>query len=520
MAMLTDIRVRQREYLLEISRALTAQLDLNSVLRRILEVAAELLSSNVGLIVLRLEDGSFAPRASYGLPAQFLPVFAPLWADPPERDAAGNWIVPQIDRKVATITRSGDFGLRQTVFIPMMVGGDLVGIIYFFRAYSGMFSINDREMLRSFADQAAIAVHNAQLYAQVTRDKQRLDAIIDATADGVLILDHTQRIAVFNRALARMTGLAADEALGLQHDEVMVIDAKRNGLTLSEAAANGWPLRSSSAIYVEGDLRKTDGSHVPVGITYAALFDRDDRLVNIIANVRDMTRLREADDVKNTFISVISHELKTPVALIKGYAGTLRREDAKWDAATVRDSAAIIEEEADRLTHLIDNLLDASRLQAGALKLNIADVALDQLAAHIVEKFSVEAQHHPIALDFPANFPTVPADAVRLEQVLSNLINNAMKYSPADTPIQIVGRFNPREVTVTVIDRGIGIPLEEQARIFERFYRVDDALSRRTQGSGLGLYLAKAVVDAHHGRIWVSSQPGQGSAFSFALPRE
>ncbi len=518
--MLTDYRVRQREYLLEISRALTAQLDLNSVLRRILDAAAELLASNVGLIVLRQGDGSFAPRATHGIPAQLLPLFAPLWADAPERDYAGNWSVPQLDRKVAAIARAGDFGLRQTVAIPLIAGDQLVGMIYIFRGYSGVFTSNDRQVLQSFADQAAIAVHNAQLYQQVTQDKQRLDAIIEASADGVLILDAAHRISVFNRALSRMTNFSADAALGALHDDVIVIAVKRAGLTLSEAEANGWPLRENSAIYVEGDLRRADGSHIPVGITYAALFDRDDRVVNIIANVRDMTRLREADDLKNTFISVISHELKTPVALIKGYAGTLRREDARWDAHTVRDSAAIIEEEADRLTQLIDNLLDASRLQAGGLKLNISDVALDQLAAHMVEKFSVEAQQHPITLDFPPNFPTVPADATRIEQVLSNLINNAMKYSPAGAPIRITGSATPREVIVTVTDQGIGIPLEEQAHIFERFYRVDDALSRRTQGSGLGLYLAKAVIDAHHGRIWVKSVPGQGSAFSFALPRE
>jgi PAS domain S-box-containing protein len=518
--MLTDFRVRQREYLLEISRALTAQLDVNSVLRRILEVAAELLASNVGLIVLRQDDGSFAPRASYGLPAQYLPLFAPLWTDPPIRNRAGDWTVPQLQRKAAAIARASNFGLRQAVTIPMIVGDRLVGMIFIFRAYSGMFSANDQQVLQSFADQAAIAVHNAQLYQQQRREKQRLDAIIDATADGVLILDSAHAITVFNRALARMTGLNAEHAIGRQHDELMIIDVKRAGLTLSEAEANGWPLRENSTIYVEGDLRRVDGSHVPVGVTYAALFDRDDRVVNIIANVRDMTRLREADDLKNTFISVISHELKTPVALIKGYAGTLRREDAKWDAATIRDSVGVIEEEADRLTRLIDNLLDASRLQAGGLKLNMSDVALDQLARHMVEKFSVEAQAHPIVLDFPPDLPTVPADAARIEQVLSNLINNAIKYSPPNTSIRIAGQATPREVTITVADQGIGIPLEEQAHVFERFYRVDDALTRRTQGSGLGLYLAKAVIDAHHGRIWVKSVPGQGSAFSFALPRE
>jgi PAS domain S-box-containing protein len=524
--MLTDYRVRQREYLLQISRAMTARLDLEAVLRLILDAACELLASNVGLIVLRREDGTFAPRAIHGILPAALPFFAPLWADAPERDRAGNWFVPQLDRKMALIARSGDFGLRQTVAIPLVVGGDLAGLIYIFRGYSDVFSANDRQMLQSFADQAAIAVHNAQLYRQTLREKQRLDAIIEASADGVLILDNAQRITVFNRALARMSGFEADSAIGLPHDDVIAIDAKRAGLTLSEASAGGWPLRDNSSFFVEGDLRRQDGAgrgrpaHTPVSITYAALFDQDDRLVNIIANVRDMTRLREADELKNTFISIISHELKTPVALIKGYAGTLRREDARWDAATVRDSAAVIEEEGDHLTELIDNLLDASRLQASGIKLNIGDVALDQLARHMVEKYSVEAAQHPIELSFPKGFPTVPGDSTRLENVLSNLINNAIKYSPAGAPIGLSGRVTPQEVIVSVADRGIGIPLDEQGRIFERFYRVDDQLSRQTQGSGLGLYLAKAIIDAHRGRIWVESTLGKGAAFSFALPRE
>ncbi len=518
--MLTDYRVRQREYLLEISRAMTARLDLEAVLRRILDAACELLASNVGLIVLRREDGSFAPRATHGIAPQLLPLFAPLWADAPERDRAGNWFVPQLDRKVARITRASDFGLRQTVAIPLIVGEALVGMIYIFRGYSDVFSVVDRQVVQSFADQAAIAVHNAQLYQQISREKQRLDAIIEASADGVLILDSAQRITVFNRALARLSGYGADDVLGQRHDDVIVVDAKRAGLTLSEAEAGGWPLRNGSSFFVEGDLRRTDGAHTPVSITYAALFDQDDSLVNIIANVRDMTRLREADELKNTFISIISHELKTPVALIKGYAGTLRREDVRWDAATVRDSAAVIEEEADHLTELIDNLLDASRLQAGGLKLNLSDVSLEQLARHMVEKYSVEAQQHPIALSFPANFPLVRGDAARLENVLSNLINNALKYSPPGEPIEVAGRVSPNEVIVTVSDRGIGIPLDEQGRIFERFYRVDDQLSRQTQGSGLGLYLAKAIIEAHRGRIWVQSTPGQGASFSFALPKE
>jgi signal transduction histidine kinase len=224
--------------------------------------------------------------------------------------------------------------------------------------------------------------------------------------------------------------------------------------------------------------------------------------------------------MKSTFISVISHELKTPVALIKGYAGTLRRPDAEWDTKTIRESMEIIEEESDRLTELIDNLLDASRLQAGQMKLEKIEVHLDHLAARVVQEFRTQTTQHTFHLDFTPDMPGVQADPERLRQVLNNLLSNAIKYSPEQGKITLSGRYDDQYIYIAVSDQGIGIPAGERDRIFDRFYRVESALSRRTQGAGLGLYLAKSVIEAHRGRIWVSSSPGQGSTFVFSLPRD
>jgi signal transduction histidine kinase len=526
---LTDYRVRQREYLLKISRALSSQLDLSSVLRLILEAAGEMLVGHAGLIVLRNDaetqatgEGGYVVRASFGIPIQMLNLFAPLWSEGSDGEMGLS------RRHLAQIAMATGMTLRQVVALPMSIGDQTLGLVFVFRNSGGEFSANDRQVLEAFADQAAIAVNNARLYQQVAREKTRLDAILEASADGVMILDPALRLTKFNQALARLSGWTAAQAVGEHHDTVIVLRNKRAGLTLAEATAGGWPLMTRSSagmmvsgpLYVEGDLQRRDGSRVSVGITYAPLFDREGRLVNLIANVRDITRFREADELKDTFISVISHELKTPVALIKGYAGTLRREDAQWDPQTVRSSATIIEEEADRLTKLIDNLLDASRLQAGALKISRADVAIDALAERLVERFRTQTTHHQLSAEFPSPFPTVQADAGRIEQALSNLVSNAIKYSPNGGAIRISGRATPDSVEVTVSDEGIGIPIEEQSRIFERFYRVDNALSRRAQGSGLGLFIARAIVEAHGGRIWVNSTPGRGTAFSFSLPRE
>jgi PAS domain S-box-containing protein len=513
-ALLPDQRVRQRDYLLEIIRALTEQLDLEIVLERILRAALDLLTGRAGLIALYEEDGQLHLRTRAGFGAAQAAAVEQLLRD--QGEPGDNIRLRLLLRNVA---KTLGLSWREAVALPLKAGRESVGLIFIFREFEADFTHDDLALLQSFADQAAIATHNARLYRQVIIEKRRSDAILDSTADGMLIMDAAHRVQRLNRALSRMTGWSANEAIGRTHDEIVRWARREVGPALAEAEAGGWPLSSSAPLYVEGDLLRRDSGKIAVGITYAPLIDRERRLVNIIASVRDITKFREAEELKSTFISVISHELKTPVSLIKGYAGTLRREDARWDPATVQDSLAVIEEESDRLAELIENLLDASRLQAGAFKLNMLEVPLDTVAARLAGRFQVQSPQHKFKLDFPPDFPAVMADEDRIVQVLSNLISNAIKYSPSGGTITISGRVGKDSVVVAVADEGPGLPAEELSRVFDRFYRADTPATKRAQGAGLGLYLAKAVVEAHGGRIWVESQPGQGAKFLFSLPR-
>jgi len=185
----------------------------------------------------------------------------------------------------------------------------------------------------------------------------------------------------------------------------------------------------------------------------------------------------------------------------------------------MQESLTVILEEADRLNQLIDNLLDASRLQVGALPLDMDQVALDALAERVAARFRTQTQVHDIVVRFPPDLPLAAGDPGRLEQVLNNLVSNAIKYSPDGGTIEISGRATDHDVIVTVSDEGVGIPFEEQSRVFERFFRGARERHQRTPGAGLGLYLVKAIVEAHAGRTWVESDPGKGAAFSFAIPR-
>ncbi len=509
--------IRQRDYLLDISRALTSQLSLSEVLRRILRSATEMLGGQAGLIALSDQEGNFTLRASHGIPPTVLHLFAPLLTDIP-RSNTESFVIPELDRKMRLVAHAAGMGLHQVIALPMTIGRELVGVIYIFRAYGGSFSANDVQLLQSFAHQAAIAVHNARLYEQVTTDKQRLDAILRHSADGIAILKPDLFIESINLALARMTGWRVEDASGVHHDEVIRWARREPGMDLSQAVAGGWPLSEQSVLYVEGDLQHVSGSTLSVGITYAPLFDDNRQLHNVIANVRDITKFREAEAAKTIFISMISHELKTPVSVIKGYATTLSRDDVEWDRATVHNGLRVIDEEADKLNDLIENLLDATRLQLGTFRLHFGPVALDELAEKLAEKFRTQTAIHTIETDFPDDFPVVQGDDRRLSQVLANLLSNAIKYSPEGGRISIGGRVAEDSVQVFVSDEGIGLTPEQQGLLFQRFYRADNALTRQTQGAGLGLYIARSIVEAHGGHISVESEPGKGTTFTISMP--
>jgi PAS domain S-box-containing protein len=507
-----DQRLRQREFLLQVSRAITAQLDLTSVLDLVIDVAVDLLAGTVGLIALRDDSGALHVAAAPGLAHELWPAFSALLATPlDDRRALGARL-----QEVAANTR---MPLRQVVALPLIFRQTSVGVIYVFRAALNVaFTPEEQDLLKDFADQAAIAVSNARLYQSVLHDKQQLDAVIEQSADGVMILDSRWRITTFNRAMELLTGWPREEAFGRPCAEVLAIkDARGNNVCLVDCPLQRQPPAANPT--AEGWVTTRDGRQIYVRSNYAVQRGPAGEFLSAIANVRDVTEQKIESEMQNTFISVISHELKTPVSIIKGYAETLARPDANWDRATLADGLQVIVEEADRLARQIGGLLEVSRLQAGGLRLEPSDWQLPALAAQVVQRFAAQAgARFAFEMRFPDDFPTVHADYERTRQVLENLISNAVKYSPEGGTIRVAGRAAADHAVVSVSDQGIGIPPEEQPKLFRRFYRVDNRLSRETQGAGLGLFLTRAIVEAQGGRIWVDSQPGRGARFSFTLP--
>ncbi len=538
-ALMATYQLRQREYLLRISRAMTSRLDLPSLLKLILSSAAEMIGCRAGLIALQnqhAETGQkqivlnpFQVRAVYNIPPKFIAAFEPLLhVVPPtgsDEDSAEQAEAYYLDlqSRVRQVEEKLGITLGQVFGLPLLFENDLLGIIFLFRAEYA-FTEMDWEFLQGFAHQAAIAVRNARIYDQLETERSRLAAIIDNSADGILILDEDRRVVVMNQALAAMVGMPEEAALGKNCGDVLPLE----NVVGDDICHSDYDLSNmgESGTRCEGDIMRPGGSRVTLSITSTPLIDEESgKLVNVIISLHDITQFREEEEIKSTFTSIISHELKTPVALIKGYAQTLAREDADWDADVARQGLQVIEEESDRLEALINNLLDVSHIQASGLQLDFSDVDIEQLVRKVANAYRTQTDNHEIQEDFPERLPLVWGDEERLRQLMTNLIGNAIKYAPDGGTIRVGGWLeSPPDlpegyrVVLYVADQGIGIPEEELERIFERFYRVDNTLRRSAAGTGLGLYLSKAIVDAHNGQIWVRSEVGKGTTFFVGLP--
>jgi PAS domain S-box-containing protein len=320
--------------------------------------------------------------------------------------------------------------------------------------------------------------------------------------------------------MERLTGWREHEVLGRFYFELL----RPRDLHSQEISLQNSPILQAFSgqkiVNREMLMQARDGQLFAVAVTASVILSVHNTPTIGILTVRDITREREQEEQRTTFISVISHELQTPIAIIKGYASTLARTDAVLQPDALRVRLHAIEEEADRLNSLVANLLYASRIQAGGLQMEIVPLDLGPLVERVVERQRVKSPSATIQLDLPEEMPTVMADRERIEEVLQNLLDNAIKYSPGTAQVEIMCRAMGDEVITSISDVGMGIPLRDQPAIFERFHRAENGTSRAIQGAGLGLYICRAIVEAHGGRIWVESTLHSGSTFLFSLPRE
>jgi len=270
--------------------------------------------------------------------------------------------------------------------------------------------------------------------------------------------------------------------------------------------------------YVDDDLAFLHAVTGPIALAIENLGSKHAQTA--VQRPKDDPSLDEADRLRAELISTLAHEMRTPLTSIKGYSTALLMDEASFSPETQREFLQIIDEECDTLQDLIHDVLESSNIEAGLLRLEPQPVLLHRMVQYLASDLEHRTSKHRCVIDFPPDFPIVEADPNRVEQVLRNLLDNAVKYCPDGGIVVIRGEAQEGQVIISVADQGVGIAPEHLNRLFEKYFRVKSSMNHHVVGSGLGLPIARAIVEAHGGRIWAESRLGEGSTFTFTLPRQ
>jgi len=385
-------------------------------------------------------------------------------------------------------------------------GEDARGFLVVYR--DAALSDAEQSVVDALGGQIAVMLENHRLFFETLEQAQLVDIIADSS-DGIFVLSPEHRVLSWNPAMERISGLTTTDVAGRGIDELLELHAFTDG-----REAEGGTLGETGDAMISGpgvDRRWIRYTRNPIR-------GRDGALKAYVVVARDVTAEMEAEQMKRDFVATVSHELRTPLTPLKGFLTTLLRGTGEDTPEARQEYYRIMLNQTNRLERLITDLLEVSRIEAGKPVSETRPMELSAVIAEEVRQFAEAQPDREIRMRAPKRPIIVNGDPFRVGQVAANLISNALKYSPREAPVQVHVSMAGDEAVVSVNDRGEGIPVAEQQRVFERFHRVEGGLTRSTGGTGLGLYIAKHLVDAMGGRIWLRSDPGAGSTFSFSLP--
>ena len=520
----TEQAMRERmTFLAEASELLASSLDYNRTLRRLAQLCVPRLADWCAIDMVGEDGGIERLAVAHEDPEKVKWAYELQDRYPPDPDAQRG--VPQVVRSgepdfLPTIPEQllqeaiGDdhelrrivdeLGLKSSIAVPLIARGRTLGALSLIAAERHpVFTTGDLELAIELGQRAAVAVDNARLYREAERGANAARALA-YVADGVVLLDRDGTVRHWNPAAAAITGVSEDAALGQPVGEVVPAwDMLTTQVQL--LAPGSTPRPVTVPIVVGGHERWVAVSGVKFGdgTVYA---------------LQDVTEERMLEKTRSDFVATASHELRTPLAAVYGAVRTLRRDDVQLSEFDRAQFLEMIESEATRLAKIVDQILLAGQLDADALELELSDCNPAEVAAGVIES---AATHLPesISLSLDADEPPqIACDPNKLRQVLVNLVDNAVKYSPGGGEVVLRVRGDNGSCRIDVLDEGLGIPSGEQSRIFEKFYRLDPQQTQGVGGSGLGLYICRELVERMDGRLTVESELGKGSRFSVVLP--
>ena len=537
---------RNTETLLRILTEASSTLDLDRALSRTLALLNDAIGAEQGsILMVNPEDNTIQYRAGYGY-------LNPVIAESPPRATAlkvgeglAGWVIKHHEAvRVDDVRKDSRWvklplsasSHRSVIASPLVVGEDVIGAILVFHRQVGFFTPEAMNLVQAIGNQVAVAINNAQLYHLIRDQAERLgsmlrsqqveasrqQAILEAVADGVLVTDSANLITFLNSSAERIMDLKGTQVHGQSLDNFMGFFG--NAAQDWMQTIHTWSEDPSS--HQPGDFyaEQITLENAQVILVHLAPVIWRNEFLGTVSIFRNITHEVEVDRLKSEFVATVSHELRTPMTSIKGYVDILLMGAAGALNENQLHFLDIVRTNTDRLSSLVNDLLDVSRIESGRISLTIEAIDLKEMAEDVIADIQRRSQEEnkPMAmtLDVPAGLPQVSGDVERVRQILTHLVDNAYHYTPANG--QILVHMHPADglVEINVEDNGIGIDQVDAERVFERFFRGEDPLVLATPGTGLGLAIVKQLVSMHKGRIWMTSKgiPGEGSTFSFTLP--
>ena len=520
----------------EVGRRITQSWDLNTVLQEVVDGARSLTDAHYGAVGVFDDSGRIREFITSGITPEQRRL---LGERPRGLGVLGYLNEIQGPLRLTDLTQhSHSVGfpenhppMKTFLGVPIHHLGEPVGNIYLTEKEGAEeFSEEDEETLVMFASQAAIAIGNAVRYREEFRardkmetERRRLAALVESSPVGVMVVDAaTRTFASVNQEAERILGMSPEPGSTLVRYHEVAIYRRTDGRKyesherpLARALDRGEVVRAEEILF---DL--PDGRRVTTLVNATPIYSDDGKIVSAVAVIQDMTPLEEVERLRNEFLAMISHELRTPLTTIKGCTSIMLGSSDPMDISEVLQYFRMIDEQSDHLRGLVNNLLDMTRIEAGALSVTLKPTDVKSLVDEAKAAFLRRGARNTVEVELDPDLPPITADRRRISQVMDNLLSNAAKYSPEFSTIRVTGSREEHHVRISITDEGMGIPSDQLSMLFKKFSRMDgDGRERKIAGEGLGLAICKGIVEAHGGRITAESGEERGARITFTIPK-
>ncbi|MCG3206005.1 MAG: Adaptive-response sensory-kinase SasA [Elusimicrobia bacterium] len=509
------------ELLLQANRILSSKLDATDVLQAVMELATKVVKAEASSLLLLDEIknelyfdvalGSVGPsvkqirlKVGEGIAGWVAKERRPLIVNDVSAD-------PRFSSRVDKSTR---FQTKSILAVPLEAKGKLIGVVEALnKEHDGQFSSQDQEVFEIFGSQAAIAIENARLFSEVTREREKLNTVFSEMSDGVMLLDAERRILLINASATRLLGLVPEKTVGETFQAGLLPDFNSTP-PLEEVFSKKDHLH-------EVEWVRRAGKDLVVSALFVHLEpDEKGTEQGTLIMMQDVTEEKRGEMLKRNFLSLISHKLRTPLTVILGYGPLLSSDTSKMTEGQKKAIHAICAQ-GQHLSGLVDKLLRFTLVESDSFEKKMAPCSLEPLLHEAIKTGVEEGLEEKIKVDVSlASLPKISADPALLREVFKNLLENAFKFNDKpDKKILVDAKEQGDFVTLHVTDNGVGIPPEEQEKVFQKFYQVENSFTGQVAGAGLGLAFCKKVMEAMRGSILLESEIGKGTRVTLKFPK-